>query len=250
MFETGYFTVGRLGKRYGRAPIRLHWTLPLGMLAFTRFSFVPGAWTAFVGLVLLHELGHAFLVRRARMQVMSVDVHGFGGMCRWYGVPTPTWRAIIAWGGVLAQALVLLVALPIYLFVPLPPIAFVVQLVDALVWTNLILIVLNLLPIPPLDGAQAWPLLGIWLRRRRARRDERLRRVGRPARASQPTARAGFGAGEPVRLDERKARKLAQAPRPTDDVIIDDAEAERLIKQAIREAQAEADKRRREGRLH
>jgi hypothetical protein len=250
VFDTGYLTVGRLGKRYGRAPIRLHWTLPVGMLVFTRFHFVPGAWAAFGGLVLLHELGHAFLVRRARMQVMSVDVHGFGGSCQWYGVPTPTWRAVIAWGGVLAQGMALLIALPIHLFVALPPIPFVVQFVDALVWTNLTLIVLNLLPIPPLDGAQAWPLVGLWLRRRRTRRDERRWRSTRLTRASSRASSLGSVAAEPIRLEDRKAHKLARAPKHVDDVVIDDAEAERLIKQAIREAQAEAEKRRREGRLH
>ena len=40
------------------------------------------------------------------MQIVSIDVHGLGGVCRWYGVPSPRWRAIIAWGGVLAQAVV------------------------------------------------------------------------------------------------------------------------------------------------
>ena len=41
------------------------------------------------------------------------------------------------------------------------------QIEIALVQTNLAMIVLNLLPIPPLDGAEAWAIFPAWLRRRR-----------------------------------------------------------------------------------
>jgi hypothetical protein len=50
------------------------------------------------------------------------------------------------------------------------------QLGDALVYTNLMIMALNLVPLRPLDGAEAWPLLGMlpeifgrWRTRRQGR---------------------------------------------------------------------------------
>ena len=56
-------------------------------------------------LILIHEMGHAVLVRRVGLHAVSIDVHGFGGQCRYAGYPDPLQRSIVAWGGVLAQAL-------------------------------------------------------------------------------------------------------------------------------------------------
>jgi Zn-dependent protease len=214
VFERGYLTIAR----FRGAPIRIHWSTPVGALVFTRFMFLPGAWLGFFLIVLLHELGHAVLVRAARMQVVSIDVLGFGGLCRWYGVPSPRWRALIAWGGVFAQALLLVGTLLTLLVLPPIRSTFLGQLFDTFLWTNGFIIALNLLPIPPLDGAEAWPLLGML-------RDRRPKRRAAPAPAVVK-------------------KKRGESP------VIDDAEADRLIKAAIADAAREAEKRRRDGRLH
>lgn len=212
MFERGYLTIAR----FRGAPVRVHWSTPLGALVFTRFMFLPGAWLGFFLIVLLHEVGHAVLVRAARLQVVSIDVLGFGGLCRWYGVPSPRWRATIAWGGVLAQSLLLVGTLIVSFVSPPMGSAFVAQLLDTFLWTNVFIIAINLLPIAPLDGAEAWPLLGMM-------RDHRPK-----PRAAAP----------------RAPKKHRGSP------VIDDAEADRLIKAAIADASRAAEKRRRDGRLH
>src|SRR5690242_5380515 len=107
MMEGGYFRLGR----FGNAPIRVHWTMPLGAFAFCGFRFVPGAWAAFFLLILVHELGHALMVRSFGLHVVSVDVHGVGGVCQWVGSATPTRRSLIAWAGVFGQAVLLAGAL-------------------------------------------------------------------------------------------------------------------------------------------
>jgi hypothetical protein len=234
VFERGYLTVAR----FRGAPVRVHWSTPVGALVFTRFAFAPGAWLGFFLLVLFHELGHAVLVRAARMQVVSVDVHGFGGVCRWYGVPSPRWRAGIAWGGVLAQGIILLVT-AIAVFV-LPPTGsvFLAQLLETFIWTNAFLIALNLLPIPPLDGAEAWPLIGMLrsggLHSKRGRRST-------PAAVRVPPP-------NPPRVSKMPSKMQSKGRRESP--VIDDAEADRLIKEAIADASREAEKRRRDGRLH
>jgi stage IV sporulation protein FB len=162
MFETGFLQLGRIRG----APIRIHWSVALGLLFFTGFRFEPGAWLGFIALILVHELGHAALVLRYRLRVVSLDVHGFGGECRWSGNATAWERAAIAWGGVLAQ-LVLFVAT--FAFVHLtggPVTRFGAELAYVFTETNLWVMAINLLPVPPLDGSNAWSIISLWKARR------------------------------------------------------------------------------------
>jgi Zn-dependent protease len=187
MFSTGYWTLGRVRG----APIRIHWSAPFGAIAFTGFSLEPGLWAGFFLLVILHELGHAALVWRFGYKVVAVRVHAFGGDCQWAGEPTGAEEAAVAWGGVLAQA-VLWVAATVALFVMGPPTSRVVAaLAYTFTSTNARMIVFNLLPIPPLDGHRAWQLLPMWwqarqeqrmyLRDRAARQREKARDVAKAA---------------------------------------------------------------------
>ncbi|MCA9616524.1 MAG: hypothetical protein H6722_10945 [Sandaracinus sp.] len=207
MFSTGFWTIGR----YRGIPIRLHWSIPLGALFFGRFAFVPGFWVGFVLLVLVHELGHAFLAQRRRLAVREVQVHGLGGVCiHQRGAPFDD--AIVAWGGVLAQLLVLYV--PARLVVELFPIPneFVAQLLSALTWTNLWLAGINLLPIPPLDGAKAWQLPRLWMQRRAVRRKGH-RAAPPPSKATpkpKPAPVAPRGAAPEMDDPAEVARKLAR----------------------------------------
>ena len=169
MLERGYLTVARMRG----VPIRIHWTTPVGAVLFGHLRFVPAFWIAFFVIVLVHELGHAALVWRFRYRVISIDVAGYGGMCRWQGHASPVERGVIAWGGVLAQAAVFIVALVLALvgFWSLMPGGTL--LASALLWTNLMIIGLNLLPFPPLDGNEAWSVLPLLFRRGQARREGR-----------------------------------------------------------------------------
>ena len=184
----GYLAIGR----WRGAPVRLHWTLPIGALVFGQGRFVPGFWLGFFLLVFVHELGHAVLVRRAGHGVVSIDIHALGGMCRWSGEPTAIDRARIAWGGVLAQAVAFAVASAAIALAGPPEGAFSGQLAAAFTVTNVWLMAINLLPVAPLDGGEAWKLPGLLLRRRRAQR-----------RWSQAQAAGGFAA-------EREAATLAR----------------------------------------
>lgn len=152
LFRSGWLRVGS----FHGAPIRVHWTLPIGAVVLTGVSWVPGAWLGFVLLVLVHELGHAVLVRAFGLRVVGIDVHGLGGECQWTGFASERAKATIAWGSVLAQVVVL-VTTPLWgdrLPRPAPP--FFEQLLSACTATNVMLMLLNLLPVPPLDGATAW----------------------------------------------------------------------------------------------
>jgi len=150
--------------RYRGVPIRAHWSLPLVALMIGGLRFAPGAWIAWLLVVTLHEMGHAFWALRFRMDVREILLHGLGGHCAYAGDPTPRQRAIVAWGGVMAQAIVFAIALPLSRLVPAQS-AFVADLYSVLIASNLYVALLNLVPIPPLDGAEAWKLVPMLLRR-------------------------------------------------------------------------------------
>jgi Zn-dependent protease len=148
------------------AYLRLHWSLPIGLLVFGRGT-IGGALGFFV-LVFCHELGHAALVRARGLHTVSIDMHAFGGQCRYEpGWGTELDFSIIAWGGVLAQAVLLGGALAAASLVA--PGGFVGDFLQALIIPNLFIMVLNLLPVAGLDGGRAWPLFRM-LRARSRRR--------------------------------------------------------------------------------
>ncbi len=167
MLERGYLTVFKVRG----VPLRLHWTLPVLALFMSGGRFAPGLWIGVLLVVALHEAGHAVLVHRMGLVNLGVDLTGFGGRCRFAGEPTPIARSIIAWGGVLAQLVVLLPSVALIFLIDLPAAGLVADFFDALTRANALLIALNLLPIQPLDGAEAWPLFAHLARERKRRRE-------------------------------------------------------------------------------
>ncbi|MEZ4338336.1 MAG: hypothetical protein R3B82_17075 [Sandaracinaceae bacterium] len=165
LFERGFLPLFRIKG----VPVRAHWTVPLVAVLFSGFRFAPGLWLGILAIILLHELGHAAIVRRFGLINLGIDLTGFGGLCRWTGEPTPIERAWVAWGGVLAQLLLFVVTVVAVLILGEPTQAWLSDLVNAFTRANLFILAFNLIPIPPLDGAEAWPLIGHYRRRRKAR---------------------------------------------------------------------------------
>lgn len=159
----GWWTIGH----FRGAPVRLHWTLPLGAFAMGSFAFVPAFWLGFVLLILIHELGHALFVLRYRLGLSEIAVHGAGGYCRHERGGTPLQEATVAWGGVLAQLAALVVTYGLLLLLGQPSSRHVALLAYVFTSTNLWIMAFNLIPIEPLDGAKAWPLIGMWWEKRR-----------------------------------------------------------------------------------
>ena len=163
----GYLQIGR----WRGAPVLVHWSTPIGAFVFGRFQLVPAFWLGYVALVLLHELGHAWFVRRYKAKVLQVEVHALGGLCTWQGTTTAIQRSLIAWGGVVAQFLAFLVTQAILAIEGPPPNDAMAQLAYLFTHINLWIIAINLLPVAPLDGAAAWRLFPLLLQRQRARAD-------------------------------------------------------------------------------
>ena len=138
-------------------PLHLHWSLLLGALLFCAPRFSPLLLLAFAGVTCAHLLGHLAAMLLCGVRPKSLSLHGLGG--EFEGAAEPLQSSIIAWGGAVGQAVLVIAGL----LLPLPH-----DLGIALVRLNGVSLALNLLPVPPLDGAEAWRIFSRL--RRRARR--------------------------------------------------------------------------------
>jgi stage IV sporulation protein FB len=211
MFSGGYYTIGR----FKGAPIRIHWTAPLGALFLGRFQFVPGFWIGFFLLVLIHELGHAIVIRYCQERVTGIELHALGGQCRWEGSRLSQLKvSMIAWGGVWAQAVLFVAVQLVLLFVEIPPDPYVHQFVHALTTANLWMMGFNLLPMRPLDGAEAWPLFRILWERWKMRRQIRssAKPIARPAPKKPVDPKYSDRVRDPEQSEELFNRLMSNNP--------------------------------------
>ncbi len=246
MFRSGYVQVAS----FRGIPIRAHWTMPILCLLWSGLRFAPGAWIGAVFVVLLHELGHAYLARRYRLQVMEVMLHGLGGHCAYVGEPTDWQRSIVASGGVLAQAILFAIAFPVFLVLSYtvggqqPP-EFVWDLLYAWTWSNFGIAVFNLLPIGRLDGTEIWKLPGLWLARRRRRGMTKSVPTNSAPTKSVP---AKSGPGASARAEQAPSTRAPAASKPTsrpssEPILYDEDAVKDTVRRALEEARKSSGQR-------
>ncbi len=155
-----------------KIPIYAHWTIllwfPWVLIQGMRLIWIFPTFLAFVTILLFHEFGHAIAARYTDTRVYAIKLYLMHGECTHETPYYETEDILIAWGGVLAQLLlVLLAAIVQYLLFHFSPM-WALQLspvFDVLTKTNLILIAFNLIPVKPLDGVVAWRIIPlIWLK--------------------------------------------------------------------------------------
>ncbi len=149
------------------APVYMHAAVPIALVATI---FVLPLWVALLLTVIAHEFGHADLVRRCRLSVVAIHLTPLGGRCTYEGNATPLQRAAIAWGGVVGQLALVVLATVVWLAFPALHTTFGEDCFGMLVGVNAVVAFVNLVPFGPLDGREAWPLVSILVRRRLARR--------------------------------------------------------------------------------
>jgi membrane-associated protease RseP (regulator of RpoE activity) len=164
-------------------PVYAHWSvLVIGALvligAIERPSETIAAWTSYFAVILIHECGHMVLAQRKGHKVFSIELYPILGFVRYQEPWSRYDRALIAWGGVAAQALV---AVPIVTWTSI----FGFTRSDAvnvamgiLGYYSLLIAALNLVPAPPLDGARAWYLIPELINKVKKRPGVPSRKVG------------------------------------------------------------------------
>lgn len=153
-------------------PLRLHWSLLLGAALFCALRPRPLLLLGYLAVLVAHVLGHLLAVTGTGLRIDGLMLHALGGELLGEGQVSPARRSLIALCGVAAQAALLAAAV----LVPMPA-----DLHEAFTRRNGILLLMNLIPVKPLDGALAWKLPG----RLRAARRLRFRGEMRSSREVQ-----------------------------------------------------------------
>lgn len=160
--------------RYKGIPVRLHYSVLFFVPLYFFFSSYPQFELApvFAGfmlvLVLAHEMGHAFVARALKVKVYAIEVYFLFGVCRHAAPHSRRAKILVAWGGVLAQLVVLFIALFVLETAPVfyQTVSFgyklngIFSLIShVFVGLNVLMIAINLVPVRGLDGFVAWDIL-------------------------------------------------------------------------------------------
>jgi Zn-dependent protease len=132
----------------------------------------------FLGVTLLHELGHASVAHHFGYRVEGIWLAAVHGRCEFQSPETPWEHSLIAWGGVAAQ---IIVAVPLLAFDSVwhRSLGILGPVILILGYYSVLTVILNLLPVRGLDGPLAWRIIPFMRQRLKARRvvREALRRA-------------------------------------------------------------------------
>jgi Zn-dependent protease len=160
--------------RIRNVKVYAHWSV-LGISALILLNAIKRPMISLIGLlcywgvILLHETGHLIAAQRLGCRVYSIELYPIWGITR-FQIPWSRFdHCVIAWGGVLAQAVI---AVPLAAFIAIfgyTRIEAVNVVLALLGGISLLVAIFNLLPFPPLDGAMAWRIIPAYIERRRSR---------------------------------------------------------------------------------
>jgi hypothetical protein len=146
------------------ADVYVHWTVFL-FLGLCLLGVLKQPWITLVcmlcylSIIFIHECGHLIAAQRLGCRVLDIRLYPVLGLTHF---DTPWSRfdhCVIAWGGVLAQAVV---ALPLVVWVSIfgyTSIGVINAVFAILGFVSLGIAAFNLLPFEPFDGAIAWGII-------------------------------------------------------------------------------------------
>ena len=129
---------------------------------------LPGL-MGYLAVLLLHEAGHMIAAQRKGCRGLSIELYPVFGVT---GFETPRSRVdhcVIAWGGVIAQAVVFIPLIAWIATHGYTSVEGINMILAILGFFSLGVAVFNLLPVAPLDGAMAWRIFPELLAERRTR---------------------------------------------------------------------------------
>lgn len=114
---------------------------------------------SYYGVILIHECGHMVAAQSRKCPVWSIELYPIWGITRFDEPYSRHDYCVIAWGGVVAQAII---AIPLIAWVEIfgyTPYQSANAALAILGFFSISMALFNLLPLRPLDGAIAWRLL-------------------------------------------------------------------------------------------
>jgi Zn-dependent protease len=115
-----------------------------------------------LALVVAHEIGHFLVARFCGLHVLGFEFNILHGKCLLDSPEYEIELALVSWGGVIAQMLLLVLFAPLYALgdvLPRPLVTLLAPMAAVFAAVNAVYIVINLWPRAPLDGAEAWKLV-------------------------------------------------------------------------------------------
>jgi Zn-dependent protease len=162
--------------------VYLHWTVLL-ITAIILLNVIRNPLVSLLGLaaylsvLLIHESGHMIAAQRLHCEVFSIEIYPIFGFCRFEAPWSRFDHCVIAWGGVIAQAVV---AAPVVRYISMfgyTRFQSINAVLGLLGFFSLSVAAFNLLPIPRLDGSIAWGIIPESIKRiRRSNRKSSFRK--------------------------------------------------------------------------
>ena len=150
-------------------PVFLHFSSVIALTLFfllwliDDFSYFIFYFAVFP-IIIIHELGHAYYAQKLNCNVNSICIYVIHGLCNYDEADTLYDNAKIAWGGVLAQFVVLLITTALVLLFGFPQSDYFSKYILCFQVGNIGMLILNLIPFDPLDGKTAWKIIPLWYR--------------------------------------------------------------------------------------
>jgi len=120
---------------------------------------------AYLSVLFIHECGHLILARRKQCDVSAIELYPIFAITR-YSQPWSAFdEAVIAWGGVLAQSIVAIPLALIVVFYGYTRFQALNAVMAILGVLGLGVAIFNLVPSPPLDGATAWQIVPLAIKK-------------------------------------------------------------------------------------
>jgi Zn-dependent protease len=164
-FNRGYLSISSVKG----VPVLFHWSLflwlPIYMAQGASVLQLALSFAAFVMLMVAHEAGHAIAARRVHVRVHSIKLFMMHGLCEFDLPKYKIDHILIAWGGVLAQAVVFAVAFLLdFSLTHVAPYAdaMLQPMLVVFIPVNCLIAIINLIPLNGLDGFLAWRIVP-WL---------------------------------------------------------------------------------------
>ncbi len=150
VFDTGHLRLFAVG----RVQVHLHWSFAVMVGIFGVLSWVHAAGVCTV--LLTHAIAQLLVTQELGGQVRRCVLTGIGGRAQRQATVGAQALGVIAWSGVTAQVFLVAAWLVVRWVFSLKLQPWVGAVDDGLIYANLCLVVLNLLPLPNTDGQAAW----------------------------------------------------------------------------------------------
>ena len=160
-----YYRVGSI-KIFG-APVYVHASVYIlsGCIALSAIkSPAMGllALLSYLGVIFVHEVGHAFVANRVGLSVTRIDIAWFHGCCHYVTSRYEWHEVIVSWGGVIAQLGVAALVLTLGALGVAEHWQYFGPILVFLGYINLMIAGFNSLPSSGLDGATMWRIVPLW----------------------------------------------------------------------------------------